>query len=161
MPSPRFDVCFAMGHTGIDTALIISVGRSLYTDVEASLGIVTNPGTDYQQCNIPRKLSSIRSRYVDFMKRITRFKRTPATHVFTFMISTELRNKKPNALPVQCFPYDGLKENDLRRLITQLIKEMVAHGMKVAGSYMYINYKMQRFVFKHMQALSVMVSSII
>lgn len=49
------------------------------------------------------------------------------------MISTELHNKKPYALPVQCFPYDGLKENDLRRLITELIKEMVAHGMKVAG----------------------------
>ena len=49
------------------------------------------------------------------------------------MISTELHNKKPYALPVQCFPYDGLKENDLRRLITELIKEMVAHGMKVVG----------------------------
>lgn len=63
---------------------LISVGRSLYTDVEASLGM--NPaGADYQQCNIPRKLSSIRSRYVDLTKRVTRFKRTPATHVFTLI----------------------------------------------------------------------------
>ena len=132
---------FALSWDVQELTQLISVGRSLYADVEATLEIVKNPAADYQQCNIPRKLSSIRSKYVDLMKRIIRFKRSPATHVFTFMISSELRNKKPYALPVQCFPYDGLKENDLRRLITQLIKEMVAHGMKVAGRYMYMYIK--------------------
>ena len=82
---PAQDSMFALSWDIQELTQLISVGRSLYTDVEASLGIVANPGADYQQCNIPRKLSSIRSRYVDLTKRVTRFKRTPATHVFTLI----------------------------------------------------------------------------
>ena len=124
------DSMFALSWDIQELTQLISVGRTLHIDMKE---VVRNLGANYQQSNIPRKLSSIRSRCVDLIRRVTRFKRTPATHAFTFMISTELRNKKPYALPVQCIPYDGLKESDLRRLITQLVKEMVTHGMKVAG----------------------------
>ena len=50
--------------------------------------------------------------------------------MFVLMISSELRNKKPYAVPVQCIPYAGMRESDIRQLINLLIKEM---GMKVAG----------------------------
>ena len=58
---------------------------------------------------------------------------SPATHIFVLIISSELRDKQPYAVPVQFFPYAGLKEVDMRRIITQLVKEMVRNGMKVAG----------------------------
>ena len=49
------------------------------------------------------------------------------------MISSEIRDRKPYALPVQCVPYTGLKEKDIRRLENELIKVMVLYGMNVAG----------------------------
>lgn len=51
------------------------------------------------------------------------------------MLSSDLRDQKPYALPVQCLPYAGLKEIDIRRLITDLCKAMISHGMKVSGMY--------------------------
>ena len=49
-----------------------------------------------------------------------RFRRKAATHIFVIMISSELRNRKPYALPVQCIPYAGLNEESMRRLINEL-----------------------------------------
>ena len=72
------------------------------------------------------------------IKRIIRFKHKPATHIFIFMISSELREKKPYALPVQCISYAGMKETDIRRLVTELIAEMINHGLKVAGTYSFV-----------------------
>ena len=71
----------------------------------------------------------------DMIKRIIRFKRKPATHIFIFMISSELREKKPYALPVQCISYAGMKETDIHRLVTELIAEMINH---VAGTYSFV-----------------------
>ena len=69
-----------------------------------------------------------------FINRITHFKRAPATHVFVFIISSELRDKKPYALPVQCLPYAGLKEVDICCLVSALCGKMMSYEMKVSGS---------------------------
>ena len=61
--------------------------------------------------NLARKLGLIRAQMRDAVKGLYRFKHTPATHVFVFMISSALRDKKPYAL--QCLPYAGLKESDM------------------------------------------------
>ncbi|XP_065893244.1 uncharacterized protein [Dysidea avara] len=87
----------------------------------------------FQEQNIPRRLVDIRQKLCKIIKRISHYRRTPATHVFVIMISSESRNKKPYALPVQCIPYSGLKEVELRRLISGLCKEMTTLGMKVSG----------------------------
>ena len=60
--------------------------------------------------------------------------KTSYPHV-VFMISSVLCNQKPYALPVQCIPYAGLKETDIFRLVSALAKEMVSHGMNVAGKH--------------------------
>ena len=83
--------------------------------------------------NVPRKLINIRSKLCEVIKRTAHFRRSPATHVFVFMISSEARSRKPYALPVQCVPYAGLKEVELRRLICDLCREMVSLGMNVSG----------------------------
>ena len=49
------------------------------------------------------------------------------------MVSSELRNHKPYAVPVQCIPYAGLKESDSRRMVTMLVQEMHMLKMKAAG----------------------------
>lgn len=64
---------------------------------------------------------------------MTHFKRTPATHIFVLMISFELRDKKPYALPVQCLPYAGLKAVDIRRLVSALCRKIMSYGMKISG----------------------------
>ena len=45
----------------------------------------------------------------------------------------DVRDRKPYALHIQCLPYAGLKEKDVRRLVSNLCKEMVSLGMKVSG----------------------------
>jgi len=87
----------------------------------------------FQSSNVAT--TTIRTRLLEFTKRVEHFKGTPATHIFVLMLSSELCNKKPYVVPVQCIPYAGLKEIDL---VSALCKEMSHHGMKVAG--MYIEY---------------------
>lgn len=89
----------------------------------------------FYEHNTASKLTSIRTRLLAFIKRVEHFRRTPATHVFVLMLSSDLRVKKPYALPVQCLPYVGLKEVDIRKLITDLCKAMISYGMKVSGMY--------------------------
>jgi len=85
--------------------------------------------------NVARKLTKIRERLLAFHRRTVHFRRSPASHVFVFMLSSDLRDRKPYALPVQCLPYGGLKEVDMRRLITDLCRTMVSFGMNVSGTY--------------------------
>ena len=84
--------------------------------------------SDVQQLNLARRLTDLRVKFADFVKRLFRFKRSPATHIFLLMISSELRNHKPYALPVQCLPYAGMKEVDIHCLINSLIQEMVTRN---------------------------------
>ena len=83
--------------------------------------------------NIPRKLTKIRSILCKVIQRMAHFRRSPATHIFVLMVSSDARDRKPYALPVQCLPYAGLKEMEVRRLVSSLCKEMVTLGMKVSG----------------------------
>lgn len=103
-------------------------------DLAALLNSMQLSEADQAKKNIPRKLSSIRERLLEVTQRVFRFKDVAASHVFVMMISSELRNKKPYAVPIQCLPYAGLKETDMRSMVVQ---EMVKQGMKVAGKYVY------------------------
>ena len=93
----------------------------------------------FQQNNVAGKLTSIWQKLLQFTKRITYFKRIAATHVFVFMISPEMRDRKPYAVPVQCLPYNGLKEKDIRTLVSALCRKMVSYNMKVSGTFSYLN----------------------
>jgi len=99
------------------------------------LGCCINCCTDelFQSHNVPSKLTNVRMELCEVVKRIAHFRRNPATHVFVMMVSSETREKKPYSLPVQCIPYAGLKETELRRLINDLCSKMSALGLKVSG----------------------------
>ena len=49
------------------------------------------------------------------------------------MISSETRQNKPYALPVQCLPISSLKDVQARELCNHIVAAMVERGMKVAG----------------------------
>ena len=74
----------------------------------------------FHRRNVPRKLTTIKSNLSNIIRRTVYFQKSPATHIFVFMVSLETRIKKPYSVPVQCIPYAGLKEVELRRLINDL-----------------------------------------
>ena len=59
-------------------------GRLLHVDLATALDIASNPDADHQQLNLPRKLGSIRKRHAELIRRTTRFKHKPATHLRTY-----------------------------------------------------------------------------
>lgn len=107
--------------------------RSLRIELSTIIDAISTTDIDTQQFNLPRKLSLIRDRLTTLTKKVVRFKHKPATHMFVIMISSELRNRKPYSLPVQCLPYAGMDEKNMRRILNSLVQEMVNNGMKVAG----------------------------
>ena len=116
---------------------INSEGRRIHEDLLTCTKFCTL--SSFQQNNVAGKLTSIRQKLLQFTKRITYFKRIPATHVFVFMISPEMRDRKPYAVPVQCLPYNGLKEKDIRTLVSALCRKMVSYNMKVSGTFSFLN----------------------
>ena len=50
---------------------------------------------DVEYQNVPRLLTDLRQRMGKFVKGVTSFRRTPATHIAVYMISDEHRSKKP------------------------------------------------------------------
>ena len=116
---------------------LVTHGRAILMDTKTILDLVSESDGDPIQGNLPRQLCSLRERLVGFTKQVTRYKRMPATHIFVIMISSELRRAKPYALPIQCLPYAGMNEKCIRQVISNVIREMVNHGMSVRGiSYM-------------------------
>ena len=95
---------------------------------------------NFQPMNVPRKLTSIRQRLCELIKRVTKFKRNAATHVFVFMISSELRDRKPFAIPIQCIPYKGLGEENIRTLTRAVITDSWNENFRYYSScYVYMH----------------------
>ena len=113
-------------------------GRKLRTEMLTALDVLHKPKSIQREHNLRRKLDFIRTGMRDFIQGMYRYKRTPATHMFVFMIRSSLRDRKPYAIPIQCLPYASLKESDMRRLVNNIITEMVNLGMTVAGTCMHV-----------------------
>ena len=108
-------------------------GRRLLRDILAMVDKLQEEQCDWEGDNFPRRLTTLRERLRSFVRGVTRHKRTAATHLLVFMISTEDRRRKPYALPVQCLPYKGLSDAKIRELANKVICEMDSRNMKVAG----------------------------
>ena len=93
---------------------------------------------DWIEMNIPCKLDDLRRGLKTFICGLFKYKRSAATHILVVMTSPEERNRKAYALPVQCMPYIGLKDDEVRNIFDTVIQYMSSKGMKVAGKW-YIN----------------------
>ena len=78
---------------------------------------------------------SVKSELLSFLKGLYSKKRIVATHIMVFMISDELRNHKPYAVPVRFMPYRSITDEKLRQLELQLENAMRSRGMTVVGTW--------------------------
>lgn len=117
-----------------------SKGRMLLVNIGIIFDKLREPPGNWGGYNIPLKITNVRDEATQFVKGVTRCKRTAATHCLVVMIGTEERNKKPYALPVQCMPYKGLKDNEVRKICNQVIQEMYKRNMNVAGNHYTLLY---------------------
>ena len=112
--------------------LIKEMGQ-IAVDLSTLIGRVLNIQHDLVKENFAANLISTRVSLEEAVKKLIRHQRTAATHIMVFMISTESRNHKPYALPVQCLPITALKDQQCRELANQIIAAMVKRNMKVVG----------------------------
>ena len=103
-------------------------GRQLNIIISSLIEKLHSDQCDVVQDNIPRQVSTVRERIYSFIRRLTRHKRTAATHILVFMISPEDRRRKPYAIPVQCIPYKSLTDTKARELVSPCM---------IALTYMY------------------------
>ena len=111
------------------------VGRELTVECTTFIDKILNPSYDRIANNLANQISAFRERALSFVKRVTKYRREPATHVLVVLISPEERNKKPYALAVQCIAYKSIKDAEVRKIYNNVVKEMTARQMKVAGVY--------------------------
>ena len=109
------------------------MGRSILVECQVLVDKLNDPVYDAIENNLARKLMSLREQMKAFVKRISRYRRNPAGHLLVIMISTEDREKKPYAMPVQCIAYRSLKDAKIRCIANEVVKEMNRREMKVAG----------------------------
>ena len=68
-----------------------------------------------------------------YLKNLFKKKRTAASHVLVFMISTEKRNERPYAIPVMYVPCQVLRDQFERDLCTEITLKLQAKGIDVIG----------------------------
>lgn len=126
---------FELAWTVKELSQLNEEGRLLHVESTVLSEKIGNPSYDKVQDNFVHRLSHYRERLSSFVKSVTRFRRVAATHILIIMISTEERKQKPYAMPVQCLPYVGLQDMEVRKIVDKVIQEMVNRGMKVSGEF--------------------------
>ena len=69
-----------------------SEGHNIYQELFICLEYCV-PGLFYEH-NTASKMTSIRTQLLTFIKRVVHFRRTPAIHVFMFILSSDLHDQK-------------------------------------------------------------------
>ena len=88
----------------------------------------SDPVVDVIEVNAAGQLSSIRETVTNIIRDLSWHQHTPATHFFVMMIGSDQRDIKPYALLVQCIPYHSINQQQMRQLVSKLVKEMVSQG---------------------------------
>ena len=121
---------FAAGWTVEELNHLISDHQLITANINAFVGSLEDDKSD---ADLARTLSKIQEQLTAFVRSLYRHKQQPASNVYVFMISSELRQSKPYALPVQLLPYKSLDVKTMRGLVCEMVKAMRSKGMKVVG----------------------------
>lgn len=131
-----------------DLSRLSTDGRKLLVEIVSLKELLTSEITS---TNIGKRLSQLYESLQAFVKGIGdmsvqvdfsvtvfqlglyKHKRTAATHIFVILISTEMRSKKPYALPVQCFSYTGIGIDKMRAVLNRVVSAMVERNMSING----------------------------
>ena len=103
---------------------LLKKAKELILDLEGVLDVCVNLGS---------YLATFKPHLHLYLKELFSKKRVAAGYLLTFMISDELRKKKPYAVPVQFVPYKSIGDSQLRDLEVKLEKAMKNAGMTVVG----------------------------
>ena len=93
-------------------------------------GLLGNPSD--LKCN-----TKLKEDLLELVKGLFTKKREVASHLLIFMISDELRNRKPYAIPVRFLTYSSITDAKLRELEKDLVNAMEKIGMTVVGKIKY------------------------
>ena len=83
--------------------------------------------------NIPQELSMLRKDLLAYVQHLFIKHRDAASHLLIFMVSDELRNMKPYAIPVRVMPFHSLTDAKVREIRDELKVAMVKKGFVVVG----------------------------
>ena len=114
---------------------LVDTCQQLISTVSVVIEVVDDPTTDMIHANVPHQLENVRKSVSAFTRDLSRHQRVPASHIFVMMISSEQRNFKPYAIPVQCLPYHSINQQVMRTLVSDLVREMTLRGMKFSGTF--------------------------
>lgn len=113
-----------------------STGKKLLVKIAVLSDKLKKYTAERQKDNVTLKVTNVRNDLTRFVKYVTRRQHTAATHCLVVMISTEERNRKQYALPIQCIPYKSLKDSGVRDIGNKVIQKMHKWNIKVAGMYL-------------------------
>ena len=85
--------------------------------------------------NIQADFSALKKELEPYIMGVNTKKREAASHLLLFMISDELRNFKPYAVPVRAIKYKSITDAMLRELKEDLRKATKQCGMPTVGMY--------------------------
>ena len=67
--------------------------RGIVADMSSLIQSIQDPKIDFQKQNVARKLTDIRNFLLNAVKKLFKYQRKAATHIFVFIISSETRQK--------------------------------------------------------------------
>ena len=91
-----------------------------------------------EQGNVQKSLLVLKPKLLEYLRNLYTKKRIPATHLLVFMVSDELRNRKPYAVPVRFMPYGSITDRKMRELELEVECAMKNLEMKVVGMLTHI-----------------------
>ena len=118
-----------LGWTLEELTKLLDLNQQLITDAESLIEHISADASNNGSVN----LSQFKKSLTSFIRDLSRQKRTPASHIFVVMISSELRDTKPYAIPIQCIPYTSIGVSQLRTIVKKVLKLMKNRGMEVIG----------------------------
>ena len=85
------------------------------------------------QGNAKKSLLPLKPKLLEYLRGLYTKKGTPATHLLVFMVSDELRNRKPYAVSIRFMPYGSITDRKMRELESEVECTMEKLEMKVVG----------------------------
>ena len=108
--------------------------------------------------NIPKKLTVLRKDLEACVKGLTAKNRKAASHLLVFMISDELRSKKPYAIRVRAVPYKELTDTDLGKLRDEIREQMSSIDMITVGTLGFVRLLIQNLIIQQWKLLTDLVN---
>lgn len=127
------DSLFALAWDVEGYSKLIEKNMSITDSISDILARINGPV--HGRGNIQADVSSLKKELEPYVKGVTTKKREAASHLLLFMISDELRNFKPYAVPVRVIKYKSITDAMLREFKEELRKAMKECGMTTVGMH--------------------------